>query len=201
MTEQLLEAKKAYKDKDYEMAYELFTNLYGKIPFDNSSKYSYAWSIYHTKVKDFTSKENLLKSTDLITDLTRQNNLNHAKTCVYTRSVFRVLKLLYYERDYDLLPYWLSKINPDYLDQVRPMMDDKVYPSNIENYYAYASLTYFKLEECEKCIKVSRDALSKLNRFTNNSFEFFQWRIAKSYRRIGECEESLKFLKIIQLDE
>ena len=167
---QLNEAKKAYKAKDYPKAYEIYTNLYYKIPFDNSNKYSYAWTVYQLEIKDFTSKEDLLKSADLITQLTRQNNLNH-------------------------------KINPDLLDQVRFTRDDRIYPSNMEQYYIWASVTYLKIGDFERCIKVSKNALSRLNRFTGDSAEFFQWRIAKSYRQIGNYDEALKFLKILRLDE
>ena len=198
---QLNEAKKAYKAKDYPKAYEIYTDLYYKIPFDNSNKYSYAWTVYQLEIKDFTSKEDLLKSADLITQLTRQNNLNHTKLCVYTMSVFKVLKLLYHEKDYENLPYWLDKIKPDLLDQVRFTRDDRIYPSNMEQYYIWASVTYLKIGDFERCIKVSKNALSRLNRFTGDSAEFFQWRIAKSYRQIGNYDEALKFLKILRLDE
>lgn len=198
---QLLEAKKAYRAKDYAKAYRIYNILYDNIPLDNSAKYYYAWTIYHVKIRDYSSREDLLKNADLITHLTRQNNLNHTKLCVYTMAVFKVLKLLYHEKDYDELYSWLGKINPDYLDQIRHTNDGKVYPSNMEQYYIYASVTYFKLGEYEDCINVSRSALSKLNRFTNDSAEFFQWRIAKSYRQLGKYEDSLKFLKILRLDE
>ncbi len=198
---QLLEAKNAYKQKDYARAYELYSSLYSKVPFDNSSRYSYAWTIYNLKIRDYESEDQLLKDAELITQLTRQNNLNYTKMCVYTMSVLKVLKILYSERDFDNLKYWLEKINPDFLDEIRFTRDDKIYPSNKENYYIYASVTYFKLKEYEKCIEVSRNSLRTLRKFTNNSAEFFQWRLAKSLRQIGNCGEALKFLKIIQLDE
>lgn len=198
---ELLDAKKAYKAKDYEVAYEIYSNLYGEAPFDNSTRYSYAWTIYQLKIRDYQSRDELMESAELVTELTRQNNLNFTKMCVYTMSVFKVLKLLYYEREYDELPHWLEKINPDLLDQVRYNRNGEMYPSNMESYYVWASVTYLKLEDYEKCIDVSRSALSKLNKFTHNNAEFFQWRLAKSLRQIGEYEQSLKFLKIIQLDE
>ena len=199
--QQLLEAKNAYKAKDYRKAYELYSQLYKKVPFDNSARYSYAWTIYQLRVKEHHTREQLIEDAELITELTRQNNLNYTKMCVYTMSVFKVLKLLYSEKDFDSLPHWLDKINPDLLDEIRFTKEDKTYPSNRENYYIYASVTYFKLADYEKCIEVSREALRTLRKFTNNSAEFFQWRLAKSLRQIGEYAESLKFLNILQLDE
>lgn len=198
---ELTDAKRAYKAKDYGKAYEIYTSLYDKVPFDNSAKYSYAWTIYQLKIRDYESREELLESAEKVTELTRQNNLNFTKMCVYTMSVFKVLKLLYYEKEYDELPHWLEKINPDLLDPVRYNRNGEIYPSNKESYYTWASVTYLKLEDYEKCIEVSRQALSKITKFTNNSAEFFQWRLAKSLRQIGEYEQALKFLKIIQLDE
>ena len=198
---ELLDAKKAYKAKDYEGAYEIYSNLYGDAPFDNSARYSYAWTIYQLKIRDYESREELMECAELVTELTRQNNLNFTKMCVYTMSVFKVLKLLYYEKEYEELPHWLDKINPDLLDQARYNRDGEMYPSNMESYYVWASVTYLKIADYDKCIGVSRRALSKLNKFTHNNAEFFQWRLAKSLRQIGEYEQSLKFLKIIQLDE
>lgn len=198
---ELQNAKNAYRNRDYDRAYEIYTRLYSEVPFDNSSRYSYAWAIYQSKIKDYSSKEELLTSVERVCELTRQNNLNHTKLCVYTMSVIKVLKLLYYEKDYENLSYWLDKLNPELLDQNRFTRDGRIYPSNMEHYYIYASVTYFKLKEYEKCIAVSRQALGKLNRFTDDSAEYFQWRIAKSYRQLGEYDESLKFLKILQLNE
>jgi len=199
--QQLIEAKNAYRARDYGRAYEIYTELYSKVPFDNSARYSYAWTIYQLRVKEYHTREQLLEDAELITELTRQNNLNYTKMCVYTMSVFMVLKLLYSEKDFEGLPYWLDKINPDLLDEIRFTKEDRTYPSSRENYYIYASVTYFKLNDYEKCIEVSREALRTLRKFTNNSAEFFQWRLAKSLRQVGEYAESLKFLNILQLDE
>ena len=201
MTGTLTDAKKAYKAKDYQKAYEIYTELYDKIPFDNSARYSYAWAIYQAKIKDFQSKEELLKDTELITRLTKQQNLNRTKLCVYTMSVLKVIKLLYNEKDYEELPYWLEKINPDLLDQVRFTKDGQVYPSNMEQYYVHSSVTYFNIGDYEKCIEVSKKALGTLFKFTGNNLEYFQWRIAKSLRQIGDYNQALKYLKILRLDE
>ena len=199
--QKLIEAKNAYTAKDYERAFEIYTELYSKMPLDNSARYSYAWTVYNLKIRDYQTKEELLKYAEIITELTRQNNLNYTKMCVYTMSAMKVMKLLYSQKDYEGLSHWIDKINPDLLDEIRFTKDDKIYPSNRENYYIYASVTYFKLKEYEKCIEVSRNALKNLRKFTNNSAEFFQWRMAKSLRQVGNCAEALKFLKIIQLDE
>ena len=200
--QQLLEAKKAYKAKNYQRSYELYSEIYSP-QFDNSSKYSYAWAIYQAKVKNYESEEDLLEDAELITTLTRQNDLNRSQFCVYTMAVFKVIKLLYENQDYENLPHWLNKINPDLLDEVRFTRDGHVYPSNKEHYYLYASKTYLELKEYEKCVNVSRRALNTMTRFTANNAMWLQWRIAKSLRQLEDYRGSLKYLfevKKIQKD-
>ena len=191
----LLDAKKLYKAKRYDESYELYTRLYERIPFDNSARYSYAWAIYQSKVKHYQSRNELLESAGLITTLTHQNDLNRVQLCVYTMSVFKVYKLLYEEEDYETLSRWLDKINPDLLDEVRHTSSERMYPSNREQYYIYASKTYLELGEYARCINASRRALDTLTRFTNDSAMWFQWRIAKSLRHLEDYRGALKYLK------
>ena len=194
----LMDARRAYKSKDYDRAYEIYSELYGEIPFDNSARYSYAWAIYQSRVKNYTDSSQLLSDAELITRLTRQNDLNRTQLCVYTMAVFKVMKMLYENRDYENLTYWLSKINPDLLDEVRYSRDGEVFASNRETYYVYSSVAFFKLGEYEKCIAVSKRALNSLSKFTKNSAVYFQWRIAKSLRRTGEYSEALKYLEEVR---
>ena len=191
----LMDAKRLYKQKRYDESCELYTRLYKAVPFDSSSRYSYAWAIYYAKIKDSTSREQILENAELITTLTRQNDLNRTRLCVYTMAVFRVLRLLYDERDYEALKMWLGKINPQLLDEVRRTSGERMYPSKREQYFNYASKTYFELGEYEKCIQFSRNALDTLTRFTNDSAMWFQWRIAKSLRHLENCRGALKYLK------
>ncbi len=172
----LLEAKRQYKAKNYAKSCKIYTRLYNEIPFDNSAKYSYAWAVYQAKVRNYASESQLFEDVDLITNLTKQNDLNRTKLCVYTMSVFKVFKLLYHNNEYESLPYWLDKINPDFLDEVRFTRDGEIYPSNRESYYIYSSVTYFKLMEYEKCIAISAKALNSLTKFTADNGIWFEWR-------------------------
>lgn len=191
--QQLLEAKKQYKAKNYKKSYDLYTEIYSP-QFDNSSKYSYAWAIYQAKVKNFEDEEELLSDVELITELTHQNDLNRSRLCVYTMAVFKVIKLLYENGEYEKLPHWLDKINPDLLDEVRFTRDGQVYPSNREHYFLYASKTYLELGRYEKCVSVCRKALNTMTRFTRNSAMWFQWRTAKSLRQLEDYTGALKYL-------
>lgn len=91
-----IEARRAYKQKDYDRAYEIYTELYANAPFDNSARYSYAWAIYQSRIKDFTSPDELLEDAELVCELTKQHNLNYTKLCVYTMSAMKVIRFLYY---------------------------------------------------------------------------------------------------------
>jgi len=190
---QLIEAKKAYRRKDYLKSYELYREIYSP-DFDASSKYSYAWAIYQAKVRDFESEDELIENAELITTLTRQNDLTRTKLCVYAMAAFKVIRLLFENGEYEDLPRWLDKINPDLLDEVRFTRNGKVYPSKREQYYLYASKTYLELGNYEKCVRVSKRALGTMTRFTGDNAMWLQWRIAKSLRQLEDYEESLRYL-------
>ena len=194
---QLLEAKKQYKAKNYQKSYELYSEIYSP-QFDNSSKYSYAWAIYQAKVKNFESEEELLSDAEMITQLTHQNDLNKTQLCVYTMAVLKVIRTLYENGEYELLPHWLDKLNPDLLDEVRFTKNGILYPSNREHYYLYASKTYLELGNYEKCIRVSKRALSTMTRFTSNNAMWLQWRIAKSLRQLEDYLQALKYLNEVK---
>ena len=53
--QELLEAKKQYKAKNYTKSCEIYSRLYNEIPFDNSNKYSYALAIYQSRFKNYNS--------------------------------------------------------------------------------------------------------------------------------------------------
>lgn len=198
---QLIDAKNAYNEKNYQKAYELYNASYNIIPFDASTKYIFAWSIYQAKIKQYDSKDELIKDAKLIINLTKQNNLNQTPSCVYTMTVFKVLKLLFSQKDYEHIPFWLDKIDPDLLDQNKITKDDKTYSSNMEQYYIYASITYFKLEDYENCINVSESALMKIKECTGENSEYFKWRIAKSNRQLENYQIALKYLNCLNLNE
>lgn len=199
MRNELLKAKKLYKEKRYSESYNLYTRLYDFNPnFDNSSKYSYAWAIYQTKVRNCDSAKELEKNAELITNLTRQNDLNKNQLCVYTMSVFKVIKTLYNQKSYKKIPHWLDKINSDLLDEARFTKEGRIYPSRKESYYIYASKTYLALEDYERCIRVSKKALNTISRFSSKNAMWFEWRIAKSHRGLDEYQNALKHLFLIE---
>ena len=56
---ELFEVKNQILRKNYTISCEIYFRLYDEIPFDNSNKYSYALAIYKSRVKNYTSNEQL----------------------------------------------------------------------------------------------------------------------------------------------
>ena len=195
--EELNEAKKLYKAKKYDEALTIYERHYNESPeaLNNWDRIFYSWSLYQLYIKDAYDEDKLYESAELVTELVRQDDLNKRPVCAYTQTVFKVLDQLYAENDYYDLLAWLDKINPELLDQKRFETEDRVYRSKKEKYYDYATKAYFEVEDYEKCIETSKEALESLNVFTNNSDVWYNWRIAKSYRELLDNSEALRYLE------
>lgn len=195
--EELNEAKKLYKAKKYDEALTVYERYYNESPeaLNNWDRIFYSWSLYQLYIKDAFDEDKLYESAELVTELVKQDDLNKRPVCAYTQAVFKVLDQLYTEKDYYDLLAWLDKINPELLDQKRFKTDERIYRSKREKYYDYATKAYFEVEDYEKCIETSKDALDSLDVFTNNSDVWYNWRIAKSYRELLENNEALRYLE------
>ncbi len=193
---ELSEAKKQYDAKNYLEAYEIYERNYLEKPeeFNKWDKIFYSWSIYQLYVKDPQDENQLFESVELVTDLTRQSDLNKRPACAYTFSVFKVLDYLYKNNDYEYLLYWLDKINPTLLDSKQSEFNGRLYASRREKYFNYASKAFFECNDYEDCILISDKALRSLDRFTNNSDVWYNWRIAKSLKELDKPNEALKYL-------
>ena len=194
--EDLIEAKKAYQSKKYQDALAIFEKHYQQNPevFNNWDKIFYSWSLYQLYIKDADDEDKLYESAGLVTELINQDDLNKKPVCAYTFSVIKVLDRLYEEKDYYSLLFWLEKLDPELLDEKQFEINDRVYRSRKEKYYDYATKSYFQIHDFEKCIEVSKEALSSLNKFTNGSDVWYNWRIAKSYKELNENKKALKYL-------
>ena len=195
--EELNEAKKLYKAKKYDEALTVYERYYNESPeaLNNWNRIFYSWSLYQLYIKDAFDEDKLYESAELVTELVKQDDLNKKPVCAYTQAVFKVLDQLYAEKDYYDLLAWLDKINPELLDQKRFETDERIYRSKREKYYDYATKAYFEVEDYEKCIETSKDALDSLDVFTNNSDVWYNWRIAKSYKELLENNEALRYLE------
>ncbi|WP_458453097.1 tetratricopeptide repeat protein [Methanobrevibacter sp.] len=192
----LIKAKSLYKDKKYDESLAIYEKYYSENPevFKEWDRIFYSWALYQSYVKDSEDEDKLYETAELVTELVKQEDLNEKRACPYTFTVFKVLDLLYSENDYFNLINWLDKINPELLDEKRFKSNERVYRSKKEKYYDYASKAYLECEDYEKCIEISKQALSNLKRFTNNSDVWYCWRIAKSYKELLQNNEALKYL-------
>lgn len=192
----LLDAKKLYQSGKYAEALEKYEKIYLENPneFGKWDKIFYSWSIYQCHVKSYDDETELIESAKLVTKLTRQSDLNKNKACAYTFSVIRVWDYLYRDGDFVYLLDWLDKIDPTLLDSKPSEYNGRMYPSRKEKYYNYASKAYFECGHYENCILISDKALREFHVFTNSSDVWFNWRIAKSLKELGQSEKALLYL-------
>lgn len=194
---ELNEAKKLYQAKKYDEALTIYEKRYNESPEDLNrwDKIFYSWSLYQLYIKQADDEDKMFESAELVTELINQDDLNERPVCAYTLTVFKILDQLYSENDYYDLLAWLDKINPELLDEKRFETDERVYRSKKEKYYDYATKAYFEVEDYEKCIETSKEALEVLENFTNSSDVWYNWRIAKSYKELLKNREALDYLK------
>ena len=194
---ELNEAKKLYQAKKYDEALTIYEKRYNESPEDLNrwDKIFYSWSLYQLYIKQADDEDKMFESAELVTELINQDDLNERPVCAYTLTVFKILDQLYSENDYYDLLTWLDKINPELLDEKRFETDERVYRSKKEKYYDYATKAYFEVEDYEKCIETSKEALEVLENFTNSSDVWYNWRIAKSYKELLKNREALEYLK------
>lgn len=194
---ELNEAKKLYQAKKYDEVLTIYEKRYNESPEDLNrwDKIFYSWSLYQLYIKQADDEDKMFESAELVTELINQDDLNERPVCAYTLTVFKILDQLYSENDYYDLLAWLDKINPELLDEKRFETDERVYRSKKEKYYDYATKAYFEVEDYEKCIETSKEALEVLENFTNSSDVWYNWRIAKSYKELLKNREALEYLK------
>lgn len=196
---ELLKAKSLYQSGNYAEALEKYEKIYSENPneFGKWEKIFYSWSIYQIHVKNYENETELIESANLITNLTRQTDLNKPKnkTCAYTLSVFKVMDFLYRDGDFEHLLYWLDKLDPTLLDSKRFEYNGRTYASRKEKYFAYSSKAYLECGDYSNCILISDKALRELHSFTNDNDIWFNWRIAKSLKELNQSEKALTYLE------
>ena len=193
----LFEAKKLYKSKEYDKAFDIYETLFSQYSdvFTKWDKIFYSWTIYQLKVKNQEDEVELFENVELITELIPQADLNKSPVCAYTLSVFKVLNYLKNREDWEYMLYWLDKLNPDLLDEKQGQGNDRLFPSNREKYFNFATKALIECRDYQECIDVSKKALESLSKFTNNSDVWYNWRIAKSLKELNQNEEALIYLK------
>ena len=198
--------KSYYKIEDYSET----INVYNKYIYKNYPKERlltlYLWSIYYLYVKNENkTKASLLKSANFIL----QNCSQQDKYSPYYRTVYRVIEFLEKEKvnpDYASIYFWCSKLKPELLsgsekDSLIDGRNIKV-ASEKEKWYATITKASIKLGLYEETIKLSKEALNKVKEFHNNNDIWFRYKMAISYRMLGNDFEAVNILeKLLLLNE
>lgn len=198
----LIQAKKLYQNKKYEESKDLYESIYedNQDAFDIWDKRFYCWALYQTYIKNPENETELIEAVDLVTQLLPQENLSKKDgVCAYTLSMMKLLDYLSKNNDYEDIIVWSDRLNPDFLSSKTSSFtgdDGRVInnQSSREKYYSLLSKSYLEEEDYDECLTISKEALEKLDNFTNNSDIWFKWRIAKSLREIGEYTEAIEYL-------
>ena len=194
---ELSRAARLFKSKKHEEAYKIYDKFYLENPdvFNHWDKIRYCWCIYYLFIRDSTDESELMEYAEMVTDITRQQDLTTEPVCVYTQSVFRVIMFLKSRDDWEYMLYWLDKLNPELLSHNQR---DSKFASKKEDYYKYLSTASLKCREYEECLEASQTALKELDSFAFNGDIWHKWRIAKSLNSLSRPQEALKYLEEVR---
>ena len=194
---ELNQATRLYRNKKREEAFEIYDRHFRQNPDELGrwDKIRYCWTIYYIHIKDSFDEDELVEYAEMVTDIVEQEDINEAPVCVYTQCVFKLLVFYKKNGDWDMLMYWLDKINPDLLNDKKSNSKDKKYPSKKEEYYNFKSKALLECGEYEECIEVSQKALDTFEEFTLNGDVWHKFRIAKSLKELDKPSEALTYLE------
>lgn len=194
--------RKLNKSGNHREALEICEENYRKYSefFTLANRITYAWTIYHACVKNCEDENELFESVELICELVPQQDLRKKRMCPYTKSVFTLLDDLKEKGDFYNMLYWLDKINPEFLREVRTRPSGNFKRTEKEKYYEYASKTYYECGDYEECIAISREALETIRFFTANGDVWHRLRIARSLKALRQYDDALKFFdKVLEV--
>lgn len=195
LSKNLLKAKKAYQNKEYLEAYNLYKNEYDENPeqFNIWDKRFFSWSIYRTFVKEF-DYENLDKIELIFELVPQEDNSKKDGASATALTAMTIADYFFEDENYFDVVEWLNKINPLFLYEFNEEEAKGVrYSSKREKYYTLKSKSLINLGEYEETIKVCEEALSNLSYPTGGIW--FKRRIAQSYHELLEYDKALEILK------
>ena len=194
---ELNQATGLYKAGKRDEAFEIYDRHFDENPdeLNHWDRIRYGWCIYYMHIKDSFDENELVEYAEKVTDLVKQEDMNRAPVCVYTRCVFKLLKFYKNAGDWDFALYWLDKLNPEFLSETQGKSGDMAYPSQKEEYYSLKSKALLECGEFEQCIEVSNIALDTLSDFALNGDIWHKFRIAKSLRQLDDPQKALEYLE------
>lgn len=199
---ELNQATRLYKAGKRQEAYEIYNRHFNENPDElrHWDRIRYCWCIYYMHIKDSYDERELIENAELVTDIIKQEDLNTSPVCVYTRCVFRLLKFYKKSGDWDIVLYWLDKLDPELLSETQDKSGDMIFPSNKEEYYSLKSKALLECDEFKGCIQISYKALTSFADFANNGDVWHKFRIAKALRELDEPQKAITFLEDVAND-
>ena len=195
--EKAREYNKIKKDSQSLEMYEAASEEGGELTKGDKEKY--AWDLYFVKIKDHPFSRELEESaTKIVNNVSQIDNSKGNKPCPYTLTSLYLMKLCSENENYFDLLRWASKIKPELLSNKQFKPNDEVTMNlNKENYYLQTTKALMEVKNYDQTIKVCQDALVNIPKFNNNNDIWFKLRIAKSYKELGDYDDSIEFLKDI----
>ena len=196
-----LEKARAYnKVKKYEESLECYDSVLeegGELSQGDKDKY--AWDLYFVKIKDNQFSDELEENTKRLIKIVKQkDNSKGNKPCPYTLAVMKLMKIYTENERYLDVLRWASKLDGELLSNQHFKPNDEVtMNSNKENYYLQTTKALMEIENYDQTIIYCQKALINIPIFNNNNDIWFKLRIAKSYKELGDYDDSIDFLKDI----
>lgn len=194
--EKLKLAQRLKKEKKYEESKEIYDQYFEENPEALTAwdKKTYAWDIYYIYLQNPTDKEEMLENLELLCEITTQEDQrkNNKYPCPYTLSFLKGLEYLNRNGKFNDALLIADKINPEFLSEKPSNFNGQTYPSNKEKFYNQFTKALLKTDYVNEALESCKAAL-EIETLTDDTW--FKWRIAKSYKEIGEYDESLKYLE------
>ena len=194
------EARKLNQSKNYEESLNIYESLLDSgeelKPIDRDR---YAWDLYFVKIKDNQFTDELEESVKKLIKISTQKDTSRGnKVCPYTLSVLKLMKIYSEEKRYLDVLRWASKLDGEKLSNIHFKPNDEItMNSNRENYYLQTTKALLEIENYDQTIIYCQKALVNIPKFNNDNDIWFKLRIAKSYKELGNYDDSIEFLKDI----
>lgn len=194
--EKLKLAQRLKKEKKYSESKEIYDKYHREAPetLTNWDKKTYAWDIYYLYLQNPADIDEIFENIELLGEIASQEDQskNSKYPCPYTLSILKSLEFLNREGQYSDMLILTDKLNPKYLSEKTSEFNGRTYPSNKEKYYSHLTKALLKNDYFQEALESSKEAL-KIPTLTDSIW--FKWRIAKSYKELGDHDKSLECLE------
>ncbi len=192
------------KLKKYADALTICKQVRRRFPEFNGIRGVYAWSIYHTELKnpEINDEERFLSAADMITKITTQDDTFSP----YTHTVLHVLHYLSERKPYpsEMIINWTDRLNPEALS-IEPFKfksatgKQREHSSQREKYYLYRTKALNLLHKHDECIDACIKALQEITNYHDGNKFWILRQEAIALRTKGMLQEAvIRYLEILR---